>query len=437
MLLRVLLPVLALVILPMSFGQSGFYGTATGHPKANDPAPDLAFSQLLSAPVPGSWNQANLSGQVTVLSFFPDTSHNPQLVADWNARVKEYADRHVQFVWITSEEQERLMPALAQHPVAGWVLYDPDGSTAKAYGLDRPVNVYVGRDRKIVGFDHGFVPDEQTLNAVLDGRITHTRPTQSTLKAFMQSNLAILDAEPSRMPRVNDRRPKFALSYTVHITPAAEERNGISSSDESLVLEGVTIKGAIERLFNVNSVRISLPTSLNNEKHYDFALLLPAPESQEKMMARMTRALQEYFHVTAVRERRLTDVYVLSASPGRKPAALPPDDGSLGHSRSSSVEMRESPDLGTAVEDPGPQGLEWIFGLSDDGTMDDLCRDLESSLNRPVVNETGLEGEFHVEVQVPNDSKENDFPERLRKQTGLVIAPGQRTVEFLDLQPER
>ena len=437
MLLRLLLSVCAFLP-PMSFAQSPTYGTATGHPKADDPAPDLVFSQLLSAPVPGSWTPANLSGQVTVLSFFPDTSHNPQLVADWNARLKQYADRHVQFVWITGEHREKLMPALAQHPVAGWVLYDPDGSTAKAYGLETPVTVYIGPDRKIVGFDHGFIPDERTLSAVLDGRITHTRPTQSTLKAFIQSDLVVLDTEPSRVPRANDHRPKFAPSYTVHITPSAEEKNGISSSDEFLVLEGVTLKGAIERLYDVNPIRILLPTSLDNENRFDFALLLPTPEGQVKMMARMKKALQEHFHVTLDRERRLTDVYVMSASPGRSPAALPIDNADdHGYIRDSSIEVRQSRDLETAVQGPGSQGVESISGLSEDGTMDDLCRDLEASLNRPVVNETGLKGEFHLQVQVPNDSNEDDFLQRLRKETGLVIASGQRTVEFLDFQPVR
>ena len=60
MLFRSLLAVVALAV-NMAFGQSGFYGAATGHPKAGDPAPDLVFSHLLSAPQPSSWTEANLS----------------------------------------------------------------------------------------------------------------------------------------------------------------------------------------------------------------------------------------------------------------------------------------------------------------------------------------------------------------------------------------
>ena len=278
-----------------------------------------------------------------MLSFFPDTSHNPQPVANWNIRVKQFADKHVQFVWITGEEQGTLMPALAQHSIKGWVLYDPRGGTAKAYGLDTPVNVYIGPDRKIVGFDRGIVPDERASNAVLDGRITHTKPTQSTLKEFMQSNLVLLDTKPFRMPRVNDHRPKFAPSYVVHITPAHSEQNGISSSDDFWVLQGVTVKEAIEKFYNVNPIRVVLPPSVDGPNRYDFAMLLPAPESHEKMTARMEQALQEYFHVNMKRERQLTDVYVVSIVPGQKPTALPANDAdSLDLIRSSSIGLKET-----------------------------------------------------------------------------------------------
>ncbi len=68
--------------------------------------------------------------------------------------------------------------------------------------------------------------------------------------------------------------------------------------------------------------------------------------------------------------------------------------------------------------------------------MDDICWDLEHSLDRPVVNETELEGAYKIEVQIPPDSNA-DFLQRLRKETGLVITPGQRSVEFLQFQPRR
>ena len=418
------------LMMPIASGQSGIYGTATGHPKAGDPAPNLVFSQVLSASVPASWSQANLSGQVTVLGFFPDTSHNPEPVAAWNARVDQFAHRHVQFVWITGEDKQTLLPALAQHPIKGWVLYDPDGSTAKAFGLDMPVNIYIGPERKIIGFQVGTIPDEQTMNAVLDGRVVLTRPTPATIKSFRESSLVALDSAPPRMPAAADYRPNFAPSYTVHITPSVGDRRGNFSSDDYLVLQGFTLKEAIERLYDLNSARIELPSYLDTAKRYDFAVLLPHPEQREEMTERFKHGLQEFFHLTPEHDVRLTNVYVVSHQPGRQPPIERPHDLGMGGSSSSSVGFTSSGDSEESPAASAPQTLDTLVAIAEEGTMDDFCHALEGSLDRPVVNETHLEGHYRVAVQIPADSQTN-FLMTLREQTGLVIRPAQRKITFL------
>ena len=62
--------------------------------------------------------------------------------------------------------------------------------------------------------------------------------------------------------------------------------------------------------------------------------------------------------------------------------------------------------------------------------MDDLCRDLESPVDRPVVNETSLEGRYTLSIKAQLDT-ENDFLEQLRAQTGLLIIPAQRNIDLL------
>jgi hypothetical protein len=77
-----------------------------------------------------------------------------------------------------------------------------------------------------------------------------------------------------------------------------------------------------------------------------------------------------------------------------------------------------------------PQTLDALVSIAEEGTMDDLCSDLETSLDRPVVNETHLEGRYRLHVQTPAGSKAN-FLTALRERTGLVITPGQRKMTFL------
>jgi hypothetical protein len=58
---------------------------------------------------------------------------------------------------------------------------------------------------------------------------------------------------------------------------------------------------------------------------------------------------------------------------------------------------------------------------------------LEFSLDRPVVNETNLKGEFVFRIE--DSGSESNFQQRLREQLGLVITPAQREVETLVLAP--
>ena len=82
------------------------------------------------------------------------------------------------------------------------------------------------------------------------------------------------------------------------------------------------------------------------------------------------------------------------------------------------------------LEGMKPQSVGAVRSVSLEGTADEFCHMLEGALDRPVVNETGLEGEFKFQIE-SNESSENDFLERLRDQLGIVIAPAQRNVEML------
>ena len=62
------------------------------------------------------------------------------------------------------EKESSLEPWLAQHFLKGVVLFDPDGATGRAYGIERPVAVLIGPDGRIIGFDREMVPSEDTLN---------------------------------------------------------------------------------------------------------------------------------------------------------------------------------------------------------------------------------------------------------------------------------
>jgi uncharacterized protein (TIGR03435 family) len=433
MIARSLLPFLAFAV-PSVFGQSGIYGPVMVHPKAGDPAPDLAFTKTLSFPVSDSWSPSNLSGQLTVLAFFPDTTDNLQSVTLWNAEVDKFVGKPIEFVWITGEPESTLKPWLQQHPIKGWVLYDPEGKTGKTYGIEMPANVIIGADGRIVGYFMGFPEIDDLVQAIQDGRITTTRPSQAAFKAFNESKKVLVEAEAPRMPRAEDHKPSFPPSFTVHVSPSQGEEHSNSSSDDYLALQGFTLKEAIELLYDINPIRVQLPASLENDRHYDFSLLLPEQESQEQMKERIRIGLRNYFQLNVRHENRLVDVYVLSlSSNGKLPPTKSPVYEGMGGETVSSVTFEPPSGRVEAMASTKPQPIDAIRGASANATADEFCHTLEFTLDRPVVNETNLKGEFEFRIE-DGKGAENDFLERLRDQLGLVITPAQRIVETLVIE---
>jgi uncharacterized protein (TIGR03435 family) len=432
MIARFLLPLLAFVV-PSAFGQIGLYGPVTIQLKAVDLAPDIRFTKVLSRPGSAQWHSANLTGQLTILIFYLNTSRNLQTITMWNSLVDAFAGKGVQFLFVSGEKESTLLPWLSLHPIKGWVFHDPAGQTGKAYGLDQPETVFIGADGKIIGFGNmGFPPSESEVNAALEGRITTTRPTRATMKAFLESGEVVLNAEPHRMPHPDENKPNFPPSYTLHVSLSQGENRGNFSGDDFRALRGYTLKDAIEYLYDVNPIRVYLPASLDDGTHYDFALMLPEREDREKMNDRFKQGLQDHFHLTARRENRLVNVYVVTAVANHKPPALQPrlHEGTGGYSKSSSIGFETVGGLDEALEGMKPLSINGIRSVSIDGTADEFCHMLEAQLDRPVVNETNLEGEFEFSVESTKGAA-NDFPEHFRDQSGLVITPAQRNIEAL------
>jgi len=391
----------------------GVYGKITSRPKAGELAPEVSFSKVLHNPGSAAWSTANLSGQLTVLYPFPYISGNPELVDKWNALIQQFAGKPVQFVLVTGEKDSALLPFLEKQPIGGWVLQDLDGETGRAYGLEMPAAVLIGADRLILGFEPGIRPREDVVSAVLGDR---------------ESGSALLSAEARRMPRPQDHRPNFAPSYEVHIAPAHSKNGGNFAGSDYWSLQGFTVMKLLAEVWGVNAIRMQLPASVDTAARYDVAVVLPRAEEREEILSLIRRGVEDYFHLAATRENLLRDVYVLTA-PDRKPPAAPADPfaGGGGFAFSSFI--------GAIVS--GDSEVHDIHAVTHIGlgnaSVDEFCQMLERGLDRPVVNETKLDGSFNFEVNAPTLALQKmppyDFVERLREQLGLVIVPGQRNVE--------
>jgi len=247
-----------------------------------------------------------------------------------------------------------------------------------------------------------------------------------------------MDAQPPRIPRLGNRKPDFAPSYTLHVLPSQFEGTGNFDGMDFWSLRGFDLKGVISVVYDLNPVRIDLSAFLDDGKRYDFSLVLPELEDEERMRERFQQGIQDHFHLDSMRDDRVMDVYVVTA-PDRKPPALEPgpaDDRMTllnnSHIAFEIPKVRGNRDGAAAM--PKAFNISAISSMSAEGTTDEFCRLLERKLDRPIVNETNLEGEFVFHVE-PTQTAKNDFLDRLRHQLGLIIAPAQRNVEILAFKP--
>jgi uncharacterized protein (TIGR03435 family) len=422
MVARLILSVVALAVTSAS-GQTGTYGPVATHLKAGDDAPDITFKSVLSAPGGAQWNSSNLTGRLSILILQPIPSQRAEIVTEWNALVDAFANLPVQFLFVTGEGKSSLIA----HPIKGWVFYDPDGKTGNDYSLEFPQTIFIGADGKIMGFYGTFPPDEAMVNSVLEGRFTTTPFMPSKVKASLGDHPALLSAEPSVIPP--DDKPKFPPSYELHILPSPNENKVDSRGPNYRALRHATLREAIASFSDLGGpgpFRLVLPPSLDTGKFYDFSLILPEAEDSEQINSRIREGIEDYFHLTARREDRLMDVYVVTVTPDHTlPVVKPRTDGS------HSSEMGLGFD-GKGGGLAGRASLTNITSMTFSGSMDEFCRGLEGSIDRPVINETHLDGLFAVQIEGKEDVP---FPERLREQYSLEIAPDVRSIQTLIFEP--
>ncbi len=195
---------------------------AANRPRAGDPAPQLRFAHVLSAPGSENWTVENLIGRVTAVVFVPSISNH---VGEWwNQMADRFATEPIQLVCITGEDESTLQAWLRDHPMRGWILHDPKGEMPTACGMERLMCAVIDRDGRIAGFQSWWIPSERVLRGVLEGRFkavanAKTRADMNALSRLIEEGNVLLRAEPPQMQNPGSHQPDFPPSYNVHISP--------------------------------------------------------------------------------------------------------------------------------------------------------------------------------------------------------------------------
>jgi uncharacterized protein (TIGR03435 family) len=153
----------------------------------------------------------------------------------------------------------------------------------------------------------------------------------------------------------------------------------------------VTLPYLVRRAYNLESFQLANFAALGNDD-YEISAVLPKASSKAQIPGMLRQLLAERFHLVVHSENRPTAVYALTAV-GQMPnlkvhkaVEQPEPTGAPG------AEGRPQ-----GIMSVGPKGLMHLEGVM---TLDALARSLGSAIrlttDRPVVNVTGVSGEFDI-----------------------------------------
>jgi uncharacterized protein (TIGR03435 family) len=381
-------------------------------PAVGDQPPEIKLESLLQAPdgAKASWDA--LRGKVIVLEFWA-TWCGPcvEAIGHLNELTEAFRGKPVQFISITDEAESTIKDFLANKPIRGWVGLNPGRSMFNNFDVHGiPHTVIVGPDGKIAAVTRPQSLQAEHLENVLAGK-------SAGLPFKLDERLLVMTAgEPSVG---GDGEPPV---FQILIRPSkAEERRSFGgvdgrnrnqfgivygSTEEATTVADLLLSG----LYGVTPARLVIESPLPQGK---FDIFVKGPRDRRKQLDDLRRqAIEATFGLTSQHEMREIDAYVLTAKSG-------PGKGLRSASDTSSASFR-----GTIGKIVGKN-----VGIAA------LISRLESAFKQPVMDETGIKGQYDFEVTWKQPDKDTPNAPGLiaavKEQLGLDLTMQNRKVDVV------
>jgi len=381
-----------------------------GGPKIGDLPPPLAFTKTIQGTATNDLTWEKLRGKVVVLEFWatwcgPCVKAIPHL----NDLVEQFKDRPVVFISVSSENEETVRLFLNNHPIKASVMLDDFEALNKVYHVvGIPHAVIVDASGRIAAITPPQRLEAKHLEEVLDGKkCSLPEPEIYTV------NKSSDESVPNQTPAL------FEISIREHKMPA-DIRGPIcmwSKTQDGGEFHGeiATVESAIDCVFNAPSTRRELHCKLP-EGYYDFELKAPSGHV-DALRNEFLAALRATFGLEVKQTTRVIDVYLMSRV------------------------STNAPGLQDAEKPGGGGGMRGGFRLHG-SKMSGVAEYLEEALHKPVLDETGLNGLFDVDMKwkLSEAEKRGDFqPDAdaviaaARERLGLELSPTQRAITVLEV----
>jgi uncharacterized protein (TIGR03435 family) len=281
--------------------------------------------------------------------------------------------------------------------MAGWAGVDTTGGVFKRFGVGaRPATIIVDRKGRIVAVTDPQHLTTADLQAVADGKYVKFEPVMD------------MDTVRKQASPAPDAEPLFELSL---IKAPPDAQNGMSAGTGRMNIYGSNAEALISFAYwNLPEDRF-LPTSVLPEGLYNLHAAWSTGEDNDNLIAPFLQTAITYGLNLRVESKTVTKkAYVLKAT------------------ETAHKLMTLTASTGGSMSGYWKGKLRLV-----NGSMDALASSLEDGLEVPVVNETGIDGKFDVELEFP--AKDGDAAKAALKTLGLELIQEDRPIQMLEVSP--
>jgi len=348
--------------------------------RAGEAAPPFSWEKVVQAPADAKTDLDSLRGQVVVIDFW-SIACGPcvRAIPVWNKLVDRYAAKSVTFIAVTEDDDlKALYRFLAKHPIRGLVASDSDRSMFKAYGVNAlPSTVVINAKGAIVGWTsvYDLIDEPGLMRRIIRGDpVSLAKVAWSERPDLFADAVGAIDGAGSAAPE------PLCL---ILIRPASGTHSLIGGTDRERRADGVTLRDAIKEFYPIRGGALQFDFEPPDDE-YDVYFRWPKGDI-ERGRALLRDAIEATFDITVTVEKRLTDVYVMTADkeraqswePGRNQLHIDPETGNAAPTKALLARMNAGESL--------------FFTM---GTVEELSDAFSFALEFPVVDETGVEGHY-------------------------------------------
>jgi uncharacterized protein (TIGR03435 family) len=378
--------------------------SAAALPEPGTPAPPLQFTQLLQAPPGTKTDWESLRGKVVVLEFW-ETQCAPCIaeIPHLSKLIAELDPAKFQFISVDglpSENEEVVQKFLTKRKMPGWVGVDTSGSVFASYGVRMyPTTIIVDGQGRVVAVTRPEILTTSDLQAVADGK---------TVK-FASMPVFDVDALRKSGAPTSDATSLFELSIT---KAPPDAPFGMSYGGGRIDINGMKAKELISFAYQNLPKDRFLPTCVFPEGLYNLHTACQNGEDNDNLIPPFLQIAIAYGLNLRIESKTVTQkAYVLKATEASKKLLTP--TASTG-------------------------GSMWMYSNGrltlKNRSIDNLANSLEGGLEVPIVNETGIEGKFDVELEFPAKDVEA-AKTALLKTLGLDLIEAERPIQMLEVSP--